>query len=289
MRGQTCFALFEDNRTILDFFIVTQRDGRIEGYAPVARSLFPRARQCNCSRRSHVGIVACRGYVGSQLRSAPPCSYSFCTGRGCRFVNVFSYNGFLLPHVRRRRDFLSRFQPYTSFDRNQPSAFFFASPLKPGTVFDATLLLFYFVPRSLDFPSTSNDSAFEILVFFWGAGKGLALSLHSPPPFSFGSHFSCLLCFPFSKFFPSLVFTLFLACLLIPSHLNFFSPLWLAFFCTPLSAKFNRTSLRDVKALHPSCMLQEVQDSIFLFYCDYVWYLNKKYHCFFNHISSISI
>lgn len=141
MRGQTCFALFEDNRTILVFFIVTQRDGRIESYAPVARSLFPRARQCNCSRRSHVGIVACRGYVGSQLRSAPPCSYSFCTGRGCRFVNVFSYNGFLLPHVRRRHDFLSRFQPYTSFDRNQPSAFFFASPLKPGTVFDATLLL----------------------------------------------------------------------------------------------------------------------------------------------------
>lgn len=45
MRGQTCFALFEDNRTILVFFIVAQRDGRIEGYAPVARSLFPRARQ----------------------------------------------------------------------------------------------------------------------------------------------------------------------------------------------------------------------------------------------------
>ena len=70
-----------------------------------------------------MGIVACRGYVGSQLRSAPPCSNPFCTGRGCRFVNVFSYNGFLLPHVRRRHDFLSRFKPYTSFDRNQPSSF----------------------------------------------------------------------------------------------------------------------------------------------------------------------
>lgn len=124
-----------------------------------------------------------------------------CTGRGCRFVNVFSYNGFLLPHVRRRHDFLSRFQPYTSFDRNQPSAFFFASPLKPGTVFDATLLLVLGFSFHQERFSFRNSDVF------------LDSCVEPPSSFFFGSHF-CLLCFPFSKFFLFLVFTLFLACLL---------------------------------------------------------------------------
>lgn len=118
-------------------------------------------------------------------------------------------------------------------------AFFFASPLKPGTVFHATLLLFFFAPA---FSFHQERFSFRNSGVFW-MGEGGRLSRWAsfsaprpPPPSSFGSHFSssCSLCFlSFSKFFLSLVFTLFLACLLIPSHLNFFSPLWLALFAHP--------------------------------------------------------
>lgn len=208
-----------------------------------------------------MGIVACRGYVGSQLRSAPPCSNPFCTGRGCRFVNVFSYNGFLLPHVRRRHDFLSRFKPYTSFDRNQPSSFLLclASETWHGFPRDPPSLLLrpcVFLP-----PGTIQLSK------FWrflegGRREALALSLilRSSSSSSFFLWVTLLL----------LLFAL-LSILEIFSLLGFHAfPSLFAYsippkfllssltrtFCTPLSAKFNRTSLRDAKALHP--LLQEV-------------------------------
>lgn len=161
-----------------------------------------------------------------------------CTGRRRRFVNVFSYNGFLLLHVRRRHGSLSRFQRCTSLDRNHASAPL-RSPLKPGTVFDVSsrhpslpfpfsptnllsLLFLTVVPAFLAklplslLPATAA-LRFEIPLLFEPAVFTMALGAQprSTSHLSFSSRFFLPVCQAHAAYF-SLYFTLFLVWLLVP-------------------------------------------------------------------------